>query len=200
MMRKFLLWPTVILLAFFYTRPLIADETIMIQFETNQGNIVAELFPDKAPKSVENFLHYVESGYYDGLLFHRVIPGFMIQAGGFEPGMKDRPTTRDPIPNEAGNGLKNKRGSLAMARTADPHSATAQFFINVDDNDSLDHVSPEANWGYAVFGQVKEGMEVADAIVAAPTGRAGPHADVPKEDILILRATRIAMEGEEQAE
>ena len=200
MMRKFLLWPTVILLALFYTRPLIADETIMIQFETNQGNIVAELFPDKAPKSVENFLHYVESGYYDGLLFHRVIPGFMIQAGGFEPGMKDRPTTRDPIPNEAGNGLKNKRGSLAMARTADPHSATAQFFINVDDNKSLNHVSPEANWGYAVFGQVKEGMEVADAIVAAPTGRAGPHDDVPKEDILILRATRIATDGEEQAE
>ena len=160
-----------------------------------------ELFSDKAPKSVENFLHYVDSGHYDGLIFHRVIPGFMIQGGGFEPGMRERQPENDPIPNEADNGLLNKRGSLAMARTADPHSASAQFFINVADNDFLNHSSKTPQgWGYAVFGQVSAGMEVADAIVATPTGQSGAHGDVPVEDIIIVSARRLGQQGEKAPE
>ena len=169
----------------------------MVRFETGKGNIIVELMPDKAPKSVENFLHYVDSGYYDGLIFHRVIPGFMIQTGGFQPGMQARQPTREPIPNEADNGLLNQRGSLAMARTNDPHSATAQFFINVADNGFLNHTAKNnTGWGYAVFGRVTEGMEVADAIVAVPTGQAGPHNDVPNEDILILSARRMPSDSD----
>lgn len=190
-----LLWWTIILTAFCGTS--IAAEPVMVRFETGKGNIIVELMPDKAPKSVENFLHYVDSGYYDGLIFHRVIPGFMIQTGGFQPGMQARQPTREPIPNEADNGLLNQRGSLAMARTNDPHSATAQFFINVADNGLLNHTAKNnTGWGYAVFGRVTEGMEVADAIVAVPTGQAGPHNDVPNEDILILSARRMPSDSD----
>jgi len=190
-----LLWWTIILTAFCGTS--IAAEPVMVRFETGKGNIIVELMPDKAPKSVENFLHYVDSGYYDGLIFHRVIPGFMIQTGGFQPGMQARQPTREPIPNEADNGLLNQRGSLAMARTNDPHSATAQFFINVADNGFLNHTAKNnTGWGYAVFGRVTEGMEVADAIVAVPTGQAGPHNDVPNEDILILSARRMPSDSD----
>ncbi len=191
----------VVLPMFFAMGPAIAGETVKVQFETSKGNIIIELFSDKAPKSVENFLHYVDSGHYDGLIFHRVMPGFMIQGGGFQPGMQERSPERDSILNEADNGLLNKRGSLAMARTADPHSASAQFFINVADNELLNHsAKTPRGWGYAVFGQVSAGMEVADAIVATPTGQAGPHKNVPKEDIIILSAKRLEQQGEKAAE
>ncbi|WP_290786009.1 peptidylprolyl isomerase [Halomonas sp.] len=156
---------------------------------TSQGAIGIELFPQEAPKSVENFLAYVEEGHYDGTIFHRVIDGFMIQGGGFDEELRQK-ATRDPITNEADNGLKNRRGTLAMARTGEPHSATAQFFINVGDNAFLDHVSPQSGqtWGYAVFGQVVEGMEVVDAIRRVPTGSQGPFQDVPREPVMIERA------------
>ena len=191
----------VVLSMFFAMAPSIAGENVKVQFETSKGNIMIELFSDKAPKSVENFLHYVDSGHYDGLIFHRVIPGFMIQGGGFEPGMRERQPENDPIPNEADNGLLNKRGSLAMARTADPHSASAQFYINVADNDFLNHSSKTPQgWGYAVFGQVSAGMEVADAIVATPTGQSGAHGDVPVEDIIIVSARRLGQQGEKAPE
>ena len=156
---------------------------------TNHGAIGIELFEAEAPKSVENFLTYVQDGHYDGTIFHRVIDGFMIQGGGFDEEMRQK-ATRDPITNEADNGLRNRRGTLAMARTGDPHSATAQFFINVGDNGFLDHVSPQSGqtWGYAVFGQVVEGMEVVDTIRRVPTGRQGPFQDVPREPVVIERA------------
>ena len=152
------------------------------------GVITLELDQEKAPKSVENFLAYVNTGQYDNTEIHRVIPGFMIQGGGFEPGMKQKPC-REPIENEANNGLKNLRGTLAMARTSDPHSATAQFFINVVDNDFLDFKSPSGNgWGYCVFGKVVDGLDVVDAIRAVKTGRSGFHQDVPAEDVIITKA------------
>jgi len=136
----------------------------MVELHTNHGVIKLELDAEKAPKSVENFLSYVKAGHYDNTVFHRVIDGFMIQGGGFEPGMKQKPT-QAPVDNEANNGLKNVKGSVAMARTNDPHSATAQFFINVNDNDFLNHSSPTPQgWGYTVFGKVVEGIEVVDAI------------------------------------
>lgn len=153
---------------------------------TNQGDIKIALYPENAPKTVENFLNYVRSGYYDGTIFHRVINDFMIQGGGFEPGMNQK-TTQDPIENEADNGLQNTRYSIAMARTADPHSATAQFFINVNDNHFLDFPGQDG-WGYTVFGEVVEGQEIVNAIKQAETGRSGMHADVPKEDIIIVKA------------
>lgn len=162
-----------------------------VLIETTKGNITIELFPDKAPVSVENFLGYVIAGFYDGTVFHRVIPGFMIQGGGMLPDLTERPTL-GPIKNEADNGLKNVRGTLAMARTGDPHSATAQFFINVADNDFLDHHGKNFNgWGYAVFGKVVSGMEVADAIVAVPRGDRGMHQDVPHEPVIMKRVTLI---------
>ncbi|MFP3983073.1 MAG: peptidylprolyl isomerase [Desulfurivibrionaceae bacterium] len=156
--------------------------------ETSEGRIVIDLFEDKAPLTTDNFRQYVEDGFYNGLIFHRVIPGFVIQGGSFEPGMKKR-TPRDPIKNEADNGLKNKRGTLSMARTGEIDSATSQFFINLQDNASLDHRgrSPRA-YGYAVFGRVTEGMDVVDAIASVPTGRAGRHRDVPREDVVIKKA------------
>jgi peptidyl-prolyl cis-trans isomerase B (cyclophilin B) len=152
------------------------------------GVITLELDADKAPKSVENFLAYVKKGHYDGTIFHRVIPGFMVQGGGFTPGMNQKPTDA-PIENEANNGLKNANYTVAMARTQAPHSATAQFFINVADNGFLNHTAPSAQgWGYAVFGKVIAGTEVVDRIKAVKTGRSGFHDDVPKEDVVIEKA------------
>ncbi|MEE4192818.1 MAG: peptidylprolyl isomerase [Halieaceae bacterium] len=157
----------------------------MIVLKTNHGDISIELDFEKAPKSSENFLAYAKDGFYNGTIFHRVIDGFMIQGGGFEPGMNQKPTGA-PIENEADNGLKNDCYTLAMARTMDPHSATAQFFINVKDNDFLNHSSPTPQgWGYAVFGKVVAGTEVVDAIKGVATGSAGGHQDVPREDVVI---------------
>ena len=153
---------------------------------TNHGAITVELDTEKAPKSVENFVNYVKSGHYDGTIFHRIIDGFMIQGGGFEPDMKQKPTN-DPIENEANNGLKNDRYTIAMARTSDPHSATAQFFINVGDNDFLNYPGSDG-WGYAVFGKVSDGMDVVDAIRAVKTGRKSMFSDVPVEDVVIEKA------------
>ena len=152
----------------------------MLRMSTTQGDIEIELYPEAAPESVRNFIQYVESGHFDNLIFHRVIPGFMIQGGGFTEDMQQR-ETREPIENEADNGLKNVTGTLAMARTSNPNSATSQFFINVADNGFLDHTGKTANgWGYAVLGKVVGGMEVVNAIAAVPTGSAGGHQDVPK--------------------
>ena len=157
----------------------------------NYGAITLELDSEKAPKSVENFLRYVAQGHYDNTVFHRVIPGFMVQGGGMEPGMKQKPC-ETPITNEADNGLKNLSYTVAMARTSDPHSATAQFFINIADNGFLDHTAISAKgWGYAVFGKVVAGTEVVDEIAAVKTGRSGYHDDVPLEDLLIERAVAL---------
>jgi len=158
----------------------------MIKLHTNHGVIGLELDAEKAPKTVANFISYVESGHYDGTIFHRVIGNFMIQGGGFLPGMKQK-ATQEPVENEAANGLKNEPGSIAMARTSDPHSATAQFFINVGDNGFLDYPGQDG-WGYCVFGRVVEGMDVVDAIKAVKTGRSGFHQDVPVDDVVIERA------------
>ena len=159
-----------------------------IKLHTNYGDITLELDADKAPATVENFLAYVTAGHYDNTVFHRVIDGFMIQGGGFEPGMKQKPT-REPIKNEASNGLKNTRGAIAMARTGDPHSASAQFFINVVDNDFLDFRTPDPQgWGYCVFGRVSDGLDVVDKIRKVATGTKGSYRDVPKEDVIIERA------------
>lgn len=153
---------------------------------TNHGNITIELDAEKAPKTVENFLAYVQSGHYDGTIFHRVIDGFMVQGGGFEPGMKQK-ESKEPIQNEAKNGLKNEPYTLAMARTSAPHSASAQFFINVKNNSFLDYPGQDG-WGYCVFGKVVEGKEVVDAIRAVKTTRTGMHADVPVDDVVIQKA------------
>jgi peptidyl-prolyl cis-trans isomerase B (cyclophilin B) len=158
----------------------------MIRLHTNHGIIGLELDAEKAPKTVANFIAYAEAGHYDNTIFHRVIDGFMIQGGGFEPGMKQKPT-REPIENEANNGLKNERGSIAMARTSAPHSASAQFFINVSDNGFLDYPGQDG-WGYCVFGRVAEGMDVVDKIRGVKTGRSGFHQDVPVEDVIVERA------------
>jgi peptidyl-prolyl cis-trans isomerase B (cyclophilin B) len=159
----------------------------MIKLHTSLGVIGLELDAQKAPASAANFLEYAKSGHYDNTIFHRVIDGFMIQGGGFEPGMKQK-ATRAPIQNEATNGLKNDRYTVAMARTADPHSATAQFFINVADNGFLNHTAPSAQgWGYCVFGKVVEGTDVVDRIKGVRTGKRGFHADVPLEDVVIER-------------
>ena len=153
---------------------------------TNHGKITIELDAEKAPKTVENFLNYVKSGHYDGTIFHRVINGLMIQGGGFEPGMKQKETGA-PIENEAANGLSNDIYTIAMARTNDPHSASAQFFINVKDNDFLNYAGPN-NWGYCVFGKVTDGTDVVDAIRKVRTGTKGFHGDVPVEDVIIEKA------------
>ena len=160
-----------------------SNPTVLL--ETTSGDILIELFPDKAPDTVANFLQYVDDGFYANTIFHRVIPGFMIQGGGLGPRM-DEKATRAPIKNEADNGLSNDRGTIAMARTMDPHSATAQFFINVADNDFLNYSA--GNAGYAVFGRVVKGSDVVDAIAAARTGRRGWFDDVPLEDVVIEKA------------
>jgi peptidyl-prolyl cis-trans isomerase B (cyclophilin B) len=158
----------------------------------DHGVITLELDADKAPKCTANFLAYVNKGHYDGTIFHRVIPGFMIQGGGFEPGMTQKPSDA-PIENEANNGLKNNHYTIAMARTSDPHSATAQFFINVADNDFLNHTAPSAQgWGYAVFGKVVSGNDVVDKVAKVKTGQRGYHGDVPKDDVVITKATVLA--------
>lgn len=160
----------------------------MIVLETTFGDISVELDHEKAPKTAANFEQYVRDGFYDGTLFHRVIDGFMIQGGGFDESFDQKPT-RDPVENEADNGLQNETGTLAMARTQDPHSATAQFFINVADNAFLNHSGKSIQgWGYCVFGRVVEGMEVVEKIKNVETTRRGMHADVPAEDVMIKKA------------
>ena len=160
----------------------------MIKLTTSAGEITLELFADKAPKTVENFEQYVRDGFFDGTIFHRVINNFMIQGGGFEPGMTQK-ETRATIENEANNGVANDNGTIAMARTGDPHSATAQFFINVKNNDFLNHTAENpSGWGYCVFGKVVEGMDVLDAIKTVETTTRAGHQDVPAEDILIEKA------------
>ncbi|MCP4407934.1 MAG: peptidyl-prolyl cis-trans isomerase [Gammaproteobacteria bacterium] len=157
----------------------------VVQMDTNKGQITLELYHDKAPATVTNFLSYVQDGFFDGTIFHRVIPGFMIQGGGFTPEMKQK-DGGNPIKNEANNGLKNDVGTIAMARTSDPHSATAQFFFNVKDNAFLNFSSEsQQGWGYAVFGKVTHGMDTINAIIKVPTGNHGPHQDVPKEPVVI---------------
>jgi peptidyl-prolyl cis-trans isomerase B (cyclophilin B) len=159
----------------------------VVEVSTNLGTFVITLDPAKAPKSVENFLSYVDAKHYDGTIFHRVISTFMIQGGGYDENMEKKPT-RTPIQNEADNGLKNKRGTVAMARTGDPHSATSQFFVNVVDNAFLDHQNKEGpGWGYAVFGTVTEGMDVVDKIKAVKTGPAGPFSKDAPEDLIVIR-------------
>ena len=163
-------------------------ENPTVILHTNHGAITVELFAEDAPNSVSNFLQYARDGHYDGTLFHRVIENFMIQGGGFDTEFNQKPT-RGPIENEADNGLKNERGTLAMARTNDPHSATSQFFINVTDNDFLNHRGKQSGqtWGYAVFGRVTDGMDVVDTIRAVPTGTQAFHRDVPEEPVIIER-------------
>jgi cyclophilin family peptidyl-prolyl cis-trans isomerase len=157
-----------------------------VEIRTNLGTIQLELYPDKAPKTVENFLNYVKDGYYSGTIFHRVIPDFMIQGGGFDQNLAQKPT-RQPIENEAANGLKNNIGTIAMARTSDPHSASSQFFINVANNNFLDYTAPTLRgYGYTVFGKVTAGMEIVNRIAATPTGAKGPFAsDVPQDMVVI---------------
>jgi len=163
----------------------------VILFETTLGNITIELFETDAPETTANFKQYVEDGFYNGTIFHRVIDGFMIQGGGFEPGMIQK-DTRDPIPNEASNGLSNNRGTIAMARTMDPHSATAQFFINVTDNDFLNFRSETPDgFGYCVFGRVFDGLDVVDAIKAVETTHHAGHSDVPRDDVIINQASLV---------
>ena len=162
-----------------------------VQMDTSAGTLRIELDDEKAPLTTANFLAYVNKGHYDGTVFHRVIKGFMVQGGGFEPGMKQKPTDA-PIKNEANNGLKNLHYTLAMARTSDPHSASAQFFVNTTDNGFLDFRAENAQgWGYAVFGRVVEGMDVVDRIESVRTGRKGMHDDVPLEDVRIERAIEV---------
>ena len=164
----------------------------LVKLTTSKGDIVLELDPAKAPATVENFLKYVSDGFYNGLIFHRVINGFMIQGGGMDKDMQQK-STRSSIKNEADNGLKNDNYTIAMARTGDPHSATAQFFINVKNNANLNHTAKsQSGWGYAVFGKVVEGKDVVDAIKAVPTMTKGPFSDVPREPVVIIKAEVIS--------
>ena len=184
-----------LILGIFWLVPLLEKEKEIkvVTFETTMGSIVIELFEDDAPITTKNFLDYANSGFYDGTLFHRVIPGFVIQGGGLETGMKDK-SGNPPIENEANNGQKNLKWSLSMARTSDPHSATSQFFINLENNSSLDHTAENPQgWGYAVFGTVIEGFETVEAIAAVATGSSGHHQDVPLEDITVQK-TKVTKE------
>jgi cyclophilin family peptidyl-prolyl cis-trans isomerase len=169
----------------------IAGDNPRVEMDTTKGKIILELDAGKAPKTVKNFLAYVDTGFYESTIFHRVIPNFMIQGGGFTADMR-RKDARAPIDNEANNGLRNKRGTIAMARTSNPHSATAQFFINTKNNDFLNHKSKSPQgWGYAVFGRVVEGMDVVDAISGVKTGSRGPFRDVPTDPVVIRKAVRL---------
>ena len=169
----------------------VAAENPEVVLETSKGRIILELYPDKAPDTVKNFLDYVDAKFYDGTIFHRVIPNFMIQGGGFTDDMKQK-STQTPIKNEADTGVKNGRGTIAMARTSDPHSATAQFFINTNNNDFLDHKNKTPQgWGYAAFGKVIEGMDTVDAISAVKTATRGMYGDVPVEPVVIISARRL---------
>lgn len=187
---------TVLLLALSMNFSVLAAQPI-VEINTNLGSISIELYSDKAPKTVENFLYYVQEGFYSGTIFHRVIPNFMIQGGGFDQAFVQKPT-RQPITNEAGNGLKNEIGTIAMARTSDPHSATSQFFINVANNAFLNYSAPTAQgYGYAVFGKVIEGMEIVNKIAALPTGPSGIFAkDVPKNAVIIKSIKLLTEESE----
>ena len=187
-MRKLFVVPVLAILCFALSVGVssAASERSLVKMETSMGEIIIELFPDKAPKTVANFLEYVNAGAYDGTIFHRVMDGFMIQGGGFDPDMRPRPTKK-AIHNEANNGLKNERYTLAMARTNDPHSATNQFFINVVDNSFLNYQSPQS-WGYAVFGKVVDGMDVVGTIKGVLTGNRGMHQNVPREPVVINKA------------
>ena len=168
---------------------------VTVKMETSMGEITLELDGNKAPDTVANFVEYAKSGFYDGTIFHRVIPGFMIQGGGFDDSMSQKKTSA-PIRNEADNGLKNLAGTIAMARTSDPHSASAQFFINTVDNHSLDHTGKTpAGWGYAVFGRVVKGMDVVKKIEDMPTGAAGRYRDVPRQDVIIRNVELVATKG-----
>ncbi len=168
--------------------PVLAEPP-QVMLKTSKGDITLELDAEKAPQTVANFLAYVDAGFYDGTIFHRVIPGFMIQGGGLDADLNKKPT-REPVENEAKNGLKNHRGTVAMARTNAPHSATSQFFINHKDNPNLDHPSFDG-WGYTVFGRVTEGMDVVDAIATVPTGTRAGRRDVPLETVVIESASRL---------
>ena len=188
------LFRLVLIMLVFVQSAVAADQAAVnprVALVTSKGRIVIELFPQKAPATVKNFLAYVDAGFYDGTVFHRVIPKFMIQGGGLTADMKKKPTEK-PVPNEADNNLKNTRGSVAMARTGDPHSATSQFFINTADNDFLNYreKTPQG-WGYAVFGRVTEGMTVVDAISGVETGNSGMFRDVPVEPVLIEKVQRV---------
>lgn len=184
MQKKTSLLPTLSLLALLAAAPALAQT---VKLSTNEGDIRIELDAEKAPKSVDNFIKYVKAGHYNGTIFHRVIEGFMIQGGGFTPKMEQKPT-RPPIPLEAGNGLNNVRGTLAMARTGDPNSATAQFFINVVDNPFLDAANARDGKGYAVFGRVIEGMDIVDKIRIKPTANQGMHQNLPLAPVIITKA------------
>ena len=179
--------PAVLLLLTLFAQPLQAQEVTRAVMKTSMGEINLELYPDKAPASVENFVQYAKEGYYDGTIFHRVISSFMIQGGGFTPDMQKKPT-REPIPNEAANGLSNRRGTIAMARLPQPHSATSQFFINVQNNMNLDYQGAN-NWGYAVSGRVTQGMVVVDDIRYVQTTTKQPFSDVPVEPVIIEQVT-----------
>ena len=194
-MKQLALIIGLILGIFFWLVPLLEKEKEIkvVTFETTMGSIVIELFEDDAPITTKNFLDYANSGFYDGTLFHRVIPDFVIQGGGLETGMKNK-SGNPPIENEANNGQKNLKWSLSMARTSDPHSATSQFFINLENNSSLDHTAETPQgWGYAVFGTVIEGFETVEAIAAVATGSSGGHQDVPLEDITVQK-TKVTKE------
>ena len=194
-MKQLALIIGLILGIFFWLVPLLEKEKEIkvVTFETTMGPIVIELFEDDAPITTKNFLDYAKSGFYDGTLFHRVIPGFVIQGGGLETGMKNK-SGNPPIENEANNGQKNLKWSLSMARTSDPHSATSQFFINLENNSSLDHTAETPQgWGYAVFGTVIEGFETVEAIAAVATGSSGHHQDVPVEEITVQK-TKVTKE------
>ena len=168
-----------------------SNENVEIRFSTRMGDIDIVLFADKAPKTVENILRYVDEGHYDDTIFHRIIPGFVVQGGGMTADMQQKPT-HAPVENEANNGLKNKRGFLSMARTPDPHSATSQFFINLVDNAFLDFTSESPQgWGYAVFGEVKSGMDIVDKMATLPTETRAGHQDVPADDVVVTKAQRI---------
>ncbi|HEX2566931.1 MAG TPA: peptidylprolyl isomerase [Burkholderiales bacterium] len=185
-MKLIHLWKPLVVLSAAAAAPGALAADPQVDFRTSVGTVRVELYPEKAPKTVENFLKYVRDGHYDGTIFHRVIPGFMIQGGGFTPDMKQKPT-RPPVPIESKNGLKNEVGTLAMARTSDPNSATAQFFINVNNNSFLNYPGQDGN-GYTVFGKVVDGMDVVNKIVAVPTGNKGPHQNVPNQPVVIESA------------
>ena len=180
------LWKPLVVLSAAAASPGALAADPQVDLRTNVGTMRVELYPEKAPKTVENFLKYVRDGHYDGTVFHRVIPGFMIQGGGFTSDMKQKPT-RPPVPIESKNGLKNDVGTLAMARTSDPNSATAQFFININNNSFLNYPGQDGN-GYTVFGKVIDGMDVVNKIAAVPTGNKGPHQNVPNQPVVIESA------------
>jgi peptidyl-prolyl cis-trans isomerase B (cyclophilin B) len=190
-MKRAIISLLIFLLTALAIAPSVFAENPKVALNTSKGRIVLELYADKAPQTVKNFLAYVDAKYYDGTIFHRVIPNFMIQGGGFTAEMK-RKTTRSPIKNEADRGIQNDRGTIAMARTNDPHSATAQFFINSKDNGFLNHKSKTTQgWGYTAFGRVVEGMKTVDAISAVKTTQRGPYRDVPAEAVIINSAARV---------